>query len=1012
MKKLLTSAISLLIILLLVAPTCLSVVSFAADTSEEANIWDKLTPAYMKASFSTIDDRLKGTEDIAGMECRLVLGGYAIYIDPLTGEVVCLKLKAPDAEGNYEMTEDGIYAYDGYYCTNPFAIGRSESATKSSAIKKSPTSDSVKQTLYSQLLLKYTENSNEVELSSFKDAALNNQIIVKNIRNGIRVEYTLGREEVSYLVPRRIRYDKYLDLLYQIAQNSTSKKEKKSFAAFYSLYAISADQLTYELDQSTMTDEVRDFFYTTREEGKILHEGKGSEFGVQWGLLPAYVERVNSESNKTLNERKENYPFITQFAFMVCDSTIQSSDLKRLEQLIKLNTNYSKEQMNIDHAETEYTGSDKIPALFKMAIEYTINQYGLQIRLNAGNIRFDNSNYKLSNISFLPYGGAADTNNEGFIFSPDGSGTIIRLEDILGTQFTSTSSMYGQDQVYHTVSGANKETMRFPGFGIVETITTKEEYTVDEPYVDENGDEQIETVTKTRDIKNSHGYFGLITEGASLSRLTVANGGALHMFASVYTSFNPRPKDSYALEGGISAGTNAMWTVESKRRYSGDFKLQIFILDNDHSNHVGMATVYRNYLENEGFIERIKEDTTNPDIPLYLQTLGALEVSKTFLGIPYESMTALTSFARVKEILEMLKTNNVNNVKVILQGITKGGLIPYVPTEFEIEKVLEEGHDDVDGVTFTELVKYAGENGYQLFPEFDFSVVIRDELFDGFSARDDCAKTIDDQIAKLKRYDPVWQTFLENGGGMISPNSMSKFYDSVYEDYKNYNVGAISVQSLGDILTSDFNEDDPLNREDSRKIVSKLLAKIKEQNGSVLVSGGNAYVLPYVTDIINMPIDDSRYKYSKASVPFLGIALHGYKEYAGEPINLAGNYNYTLLKTIESGASPYYTIAYDNTSDLKEYSSYSVINQYYSIKYSILVSDLIATYREINKALSSVKYSIIIGHEFLDSDYKIVKVTYDNGDVFYLNYLLKDYTVTVDGAKFTIPAQGFLKNPA
>ena len=38
MKKLLTSAISLLIVLLLVAPTCLSVVSFAADTSEEANV--------------------------------------------------------------------------------------------------------------------------------------------------------------------------------------------------------------------------------------------------------------------------------------------------------------------------------------------------------------------------------------------------------------------------------------------------------------------------------------------------------------------------------------------------------------------------------------------------------------------------------------------------------------------------------------------------------------------------------------------------------------------------------------------------------------------------------------------------------------------------------------------------------------------------------------------------------------------------------------------------------------
>lgn len=1005
MKKLLTSAISLLIVLLLVAPTCLSVVSFAADTSEEANVWDKLKPAYMKANFSDISARIKGTEEIAGMECRLVTGGYAIYVDPLTAEVVCLKLKAPDADGNYSVT-DGVYDYDGYYSTNPFAVGRSESVDS-----KSPTSDSVKQTLYSQLLVKYTENSNEVELSSFKDAALNNQITVKDIRNGIRVEYTLGREEVTYLVPRRIRYDKYLNILYQIAQNSAKKKDKRSFAAFYSLYAINADQLDYELDRDSMTADVLDFFYTTREEGKTLHPGKGSEFGVQWGLIPAYYERINSESNKTISERIRDYPFVQQFAFMVCDSTIQASDLKRLEQMVKLNTDYSNEQMTIDHAETEYSASDKIPALFKMAIEYTINEYGLQIRLNAGNVRFDSSNYKLSNISFLPYAGAADTNNEGFILSPDGSGTIIRLEDIKGQQFTTTSSMYGQDYAYHTVSGANKEVMRYPGFGVVETITKKEEYEDTEIYVDENGEEQTETVIKTRDIKSSHGYFGLITEGATLSKLTVVNGGSLHMFASVYTSFNPRPKDSYVLNGGISVGNDSMWTVESKRKYTGDYKLQIFILDNDHSNHIGMATVYRNYLADEGVITKLDQSGSD-DIPLYLQTLGALETSKTFLGVPYDTVVPLTSFVRVKEILEMFKNNEINNVKIILQGITNGGLISYVPTDFTIEKCLEEGHDDVKGMTFKELIEYANANNYQLFPDFDFSLALRDELFDGFNAKDDLSKTINDENAIMREYDPVWQAFIKNGCGIISANAMNKLYDGVYAGYKDYNVGGISVQSLGNMLSSDFNEDDPLNREDSRKLIVKLLAKIKEQNGNVLISGGNAYALPYATDIINMPIDDSRYKYSKASVPFLGIVLHSYKEYAGEPINLAGNYSYTLLKTIESGASPYYTVAYDNTAELKEYATYSTLAKYYSIKYTILVKDLIETYRTLNDALSSVKYATIVGHEFLDDDYKVVKVTYDNGDVFYLNYLLKDYTLTVDGKKFTVPAQDFLKNPA
>ena len=1005
MKKIFVSAISLLIVLLMVAPMMLSVVSFAADNKEE-DIWENLQPAYMKASFNDISERISGNDVIAQMECRAVVNGYALYVDPLTAEVVCLKLKAPDAQGNYSKT-NGVYDFDGYYSTNPYATGKSVSSTNNQ------TTNSIKQQLYSQLLLQYTDNGKEVVLNSFKDAAINNQITVKNIRNGIRVEYTLGREEATYLVPRRIRYDKFVDLLVQVSQNATERKDKRTFASFYTLYAIDPSQLDYAntVDQSNLTEETKDFLFTTREQGKILHPGKDAEFGAQWGILPSHRESVETQSNKTVNEYKETYKFIESFAFVACNSTIQSSDLKRLEQIIKLNTDYSKEQLTADHAETEYVANDKIPALFKMAIEYTINQYGLQIRLNAGNIRFDSSNYKISDISFLPYAGAVDTNNEGFIFSPDGAGSIIRTEDIYGQQFTTTRPMYGQDYAYHTVSGSNKEVMRFPGFGVVETLTKKEEYTETEIYIDENGEEQTEEVIKTRDIKTSHGYFGVLTEGATLSKLTVVNGGPLHMFASVYTSFNPRPKDSYVLDGGISAGnTDAMWTVESKRKYTGDYKLQIFILDNDHSNYVGMATVYRDYLEKEGIIARL-EETENKDIPLYIQTLGAIETTDTFLGVPYDTTVALTSFVRVKEILENFKNNNITNVKVVLQGISKGGMLGVVPTELNFEKALEEGHGDVEGITFDELVDYAKANGIQLFPDFNFSVALRDDMFDGFDS-DDLSKTIDGQSAIKREYDPVWQAFMPTGEGIISPNSMNKFYDSVYSEYKDYNVGGISVQSLGDMLSSDFNDDNPLNREDSRKLVVKLLKKIKEQNGNVLVSGGNAYAVPYVTDIVDMPLDDSRYKYSKASIPFLGIVYHGYKEYAGTPLNLAGNETYSLLKTIESGASPYYTVAYDNTSELKDYASYSSLSQYYSIKYSILYATIVQNYRVINNALSSVKYSTVVDHEFLDDDYKIVKVTYDNGDVFYLNYYREDYTLNVDGKKITIPAQYFLKNPA
>ncbi|MEG1743465.1 MAG: hypothetical protein RR246_04785, partial [Clostridia bacterium] len=156
MKKLIISVLSVFLMLLLVAPTFFSVVSFAANESSEVNIWDTLDPAYMGGTFANVAERVKGNDIISPMSLKLVSNGYALYCDANNGEVVCLKLAKPDADGNYKMT-NGVYDYAGYYTTNPYSTGRSESQTKA------PTANAIKQSLLSQVLIKYTENASEIE---------------------------------------------------------------------------------------------------------------------------------------------------------------------------------------------------------------------------------------------------------------------------------------------------------------------------------------------------------------------------------------------------------------------------------------------------------------------------------------------------------------------------------------------------------------------------------------------------------------------------------------------------------------------------------------------------------------------------------------------------------------------------------------------------------------------------------------------------------------------------------
>ena len=160
------------------------------------------------------------------------------------------------------------------------------------------------------------------------------------------------------------------------------------------------------------------------------------------------------------------------------------------------------------------------------------------------------------------------------------------------------------------------------------------------------------------------------------------------------------------------------------------------------------------------------------------------------------------------------------------------------------------------------------------------------------------------------------------------------------------------------------------------------------------------------SDILELPLDDSRLLYSYATVPFMSMVLHGYKEYSGTALNLAGDYNYHLLKTIESGASPYFIIAANNTSELKQHTDFA-LSKYYSVRYNIWVDDIVSAYNSVNEALSDVQNSAIRKHEILSDDGKVAKVVYENGISFYVNYGEKAYNI--DELDTDIPVGGYVK---
>jgi hypothetical protein len=172
---------------------------FAADAAdeEEEEIIDYRTEVY-----ATPEDKL------ATMNLEVQVGPYELYYHYYTGEIAFRN----------NQTGDILFS-NPYDVATPMPTGATSS-------------DNIKDQLLSQLIIRYVDNDKDVPMYSYVEAALRNQIKKKNLKNGIRVEYILGRQETRKLVPKMIEKTRFETL---ILANITDESRYKKISAFYTL---------------------------------------------------------------------------------------------------------------------------------------------------------------------------------------------------------------------------------------------------------------------------------------------------------------------------------------------------------------------------------------------------------------------------------------------------------------------------------------------------------------------------------------------------------------------------------------------------------------------------------------------------------------------------------------------------------------------------------------------------------------------------------------------------------
>jgi len=134
------------------------------------------------------------------------------------------------------------------------------------------------------------------------------------------------------------------------------------------------------------------------------------------------------------------------------------------------------------------------------------------------------------------------------------------------------------------------------------------------------------------------------------------------------------------------------------------------------------------------------------------------------------------------------------------------------------------------------------------------------------------------------------------------------------------------------------------------------------------------------------------------SVPFLEIAIHGLKNYTGEPINLAGDYMTSLLECAEYGAGLNFSFMMEDPSILQD-SAYSCYTGANWDRWKDEVIPMIIRYRKETAGLNSLR---ITGHEILTDEVRVT--TYEDGTRIYVNY--GHEAAEADGRE--VPARDYL----
>jgi hypothetical protein len=665
------------------------------------------------------------------------------------------------------------------------------------------------------------------------------------------------------------------------------------------------------------------------------------------------IDRLGSTDNR--EELLEIYHDLEETKVYVLSPTLQVHLKAQAEELF-MSHGYTKEDYYNDLQFYESDSATTRP-VFNVSVYVRLDGYGFEVTVPYDEIEYI-SEFPPIEIQVLPFFGAGNIEDEGYMLVPDGSGALINFNNGKYNQNPYYNNVYGWDEAIYRDAILLDPKAHLPVFGIE---------------------------------KNNSAFICVIEEGAAYAslRASVSNHPDSGRYNNVFAEYSLIHRENME----ISNKSDRNVVIFQRRLPEGEKIVQRYMFA-ERSGYMGMAERYREYLmEQHPHLEKQDESA----VPVAVEIIGAIEKNQHILGLPVARPFKLTSYNEMADMVVDLNARGFGEVNYRLTGWFNKSVLHEVPTSVNLISRLGSRRD------FESLINTVNQNNSNIFLEADFMFMRNNTLFNGFNINRDASRFLNRKRVEIYPYSFIWygeftRDWVDRLSHIARPEYMMGLIDGYMEKIAGFGAENVAFRTIGNNLAGDYNEKRFVSREATMNMQVEKLRELHAAGHGIMIQSGYAYAAPYADFITDFPLSWQGYGILDEEIPFYQIVLHGLVPYAGRPMNLAEDFELNILRSLESGAGLYFAFMHESPEVLQT----SRFLTYYANQYSMWINTAERIHKEFSEQVGDIYNQYITNYTILSSDVSVTE--YENGVRVVVNKSSAPFTY--EGR--TIEAKGYL----